>query len=160
MCRSRAASSGPKSASPSSSTPKGSGSMVEAYLRRGPLADVGRAAQAATDTAGADIVLDEIAHRCQINLRGNAVDPAFTAALHSVTGLVLPAEANSFSSEGALSCLWLAPDEWLIVGSGGGEIEITARLRAALGHLHAAVTDVSEARTARVIAAPPARRPL
>src|SRR5215468_5985093 len=108
MCRSRAASSGPKSASPSSSTPKGSGSMVEAYLRRSPLAPLGLAAKVA-----ADIVLGEIAHRCQINLRGNAVDLAFTAALHSVTGLVLPAEANSFSSEGALSCLWLAPDEWL-----------------------------------------------
>ena len=131
--------------------------MVEAYLRRSPLAHLGLAAKATADNAGADIVLSEIAHRCQINLRGNAVDPAFTAALHSVTGLVLPAEANSFSSEGALSCLWLAPDEWLIVGSGGGEIEITARLRAALGHLHAAVTDVSEARTTVVIAGPQAR---
>ena len=131
--------------------------MVEAYLRRSPLAHLGLAAKATADNASADIVLSEIAHRCQINLRGNAVDPAFTAALHSVTGLVLPAEANSFSSEGALSCLWLAPDEWLIVGSGGGEIEITARLRAALGHLHAAVTDVSEARTTVVIAGPQAR---
>jgi len=131
--------------------------MVEAYLRRSPLAPLGLAAKVATDTAGADIVLGEIAHRCQINLRGNAVDLAFTAALHSVTGLVLPAEANSFSSEGALSCLWLAPDEWLIVGPGGGEIEITARLRAALGHLHAAVTDVSEARTTLVVGGPQAR---
>jgi sarcosine oxidase, subunit gamma len=131
--------------------------MVEAYLRRSPLAPLGLAARGTADTAGADIVLAEIAHRCQINLRGNAVDPAFTAALHAVTGLVLPAEANSFASDGALSCLWLGPDEWLIVGAGGGEGEITARLRAALGQLHAAVTDVSEARTTVVVGGPQAR---
>src|SRR5262245_57096225 len=121
--------------------------MVEAYLRRSPLAPLGLAARGTADTAAADVVMAERAHRCQINLRGAAGEPAFTAALHSVTGLVLPAEPNNFTAEGELACLWLGPDEWLIVGPGGGEIEITARLRAALGHLHAAVTDVSEART-------------
>jgi sarcosine oxidase subunit gamma len=101
--------------------------------------------------------MSEAPHRCQINLRGNADDGRFTEALHSVTGLRLPAEANSFSTEGALACLWLGPDEWLILGPGGGEHEIAARLRAAFGEIHAAVTDVSEARTTIAIAGPRAR---
>jgi len=131
--------------------------MVEAYFRRSPLNHLGLAARASADPAGADIVLAERPHRCQIVLRGDAGDPAFTAALHGATGLVLPAAANSFVTEGDLSCLWLGPDEWLIVGPGGGEGEVTARLRAALAGLHAAVTDISEARTTIAISGAHAR---
>jgi len=131
--------------------------MVEAYLRRSPLTHRGLAAKAAADTAAADIVMGERPHRCQINLRGNAADPQFAEALYNVTGLRLPAEANSFTSAGALACLWLGPDEWLILGPGGGEHDIAARLRAALGDTHAAVTDVSEARTTIAVAGPHAR---
>ncbi len=131
--------------------------MVEPYLRRSPLAHRGLAARAAVVDAGADIVMGERPHRCQINLRGNADDRQFADALHSVTGLRLPAEANSFTTEGTLACLWLGPDEWLILGPGGGEHDIAARLRAALGDIHAAVTDVSEARTTIAIAGPRAR---
>jgi sarcosine oxidase, subunit gamma len=131
--------------------------MVEAYLRRTPLTQRGLAAKAPADTAGADIVMGERPHRCEINLRGTANDPQFTDALHSVTGLRLPAEANSFTAEGSVACLWLGPDEWLIVGPGGGEHEIAARLRAALGNMHGAVTDVSEARTTIAVSGPRAR---
>jgi sarcosine oxidase subunit gamma len=131
--------------------------MVEAYLRRSPLSHRGLAARAAVVDAAADLVMGERPHRCQINLRGHADERQFTDALHSVTGLRLPAEANSFTTEGALACLWLGPDEWLILGAGGGEHEIAPRLRAALGDIHAAVTDVSEARTTIAIAGPRAR---
>jgi sarcosine oxidase subunit gamma len=131
--------------------------MVETYLRRTPLTHRGLAAKAAADISDADIVMGELAHRCQINIRGRADDRQFTQALHSVTGLRLPTEANCVSAEGALACLWLGPDEWLILGPGGGEREIAARLRAAFGDIHAAVTDVSEARTTISIAGPRAR---
>ena len=131
--------------------------MVEAYLRRSPLAPLGLAARAATVDTGVDIVMAEWPHRCQINLRGNPDDAKFTEALHSAIGLRLPADANRFTAEGALACLWLGPDEWLILGPGGAEHEIAARLRSALGDVHAAVTDVSEARTAIVVAGPRAR---
>jgi sarcosine oxidase subunit gamma len=131
--------------------------MVESYLRRSPLAHRGLAARAAVVNADADVVMGERPHRCQINLRGNSDDRQFGDALHSVTGLRLPTEANSFTTVGALACLWLGPDEWLILGSGGGEHEIAARLRAALGDIHAAVTDISEARTTIAVAGPRAR---
>jgi len=131
--------------------------MVEAYLRRSPLARLGLAAKAAAVDSGADIIMGERPHCCQINLRGNPDDSRFAEALHSVTGLRLPADANSFTTEGSLACLWLGPDEWLILGAGGGEHEIVARLRAALSDIHAAVTDVSEARTTITVAGPRAR---
>jgi len=131
--------------------------MVESYLRRTPLTHLGLAAKATADTANADIVMGERPHRCQINLRGKADDRQFTDAVHSVTGVHLPAEANRFTTVGALACLWLGPDEWLILGPGGGEHEIAARLRAALGDIHSAVTDVSEARTTIAVAGPRAR---
>ena len=131
--------------------------MVEAYLRRSPLAHRGLAAKASVVSADADIAMGERPHRCQINLRGNPADIKFTDALHSVTGLRLPPAANSFTAEGALACLWLGPDEWLILGPGSGEHEIAGRLRAALGDGHAAVTDVSEARTTIAVAGARAR---
>jgi sarcosine oxidase subunit gamma len=131
--------------------------MVEAYLRRSPLGHLGLAARAPGDTPAVDIVVGERAHRCQVNVRGDAGDPQFAKALDSVSGLRAPPEANTFTTADALSCLWLGPDEWLILGPGGGERELTARLRAAFGGLHAAVTDVSESRTTIAIAGPRAR---
>lgn len=131
--------------------------MVEAYLRRSPLARLGLAGKAMADTAGADIVMGERAHRCQINIRGQADDARFRDALQAVAGLTPPTEANNFSAAGELACLWLGPDEWLILGPGGGEGELTARLRAAFGAIHAAVTDVSESRTTITLSGPRAR---
>jgi sarcosine oxidase subunit gamma len=130
--------------------------MAEAYLRRTPLAHRGLAAKADV-TAGADIVLGERAHRCQIVVRGNAEDAQFRQALHSVLGLSPPGEANTFASAGAFACLWLGPDEWLILGPGGGEGELTARLRAAFGGIHAAAVDISESRTTITVGGPQAR---
>jgi sarcosine oxidase subunit gamma len=130
--------------------------MVEPYLRRTPLAHRGLAAKAAA-ADGADIVMGERAHLCQIGIRGEARDPAFAGAVRSVIGLQLPSTPNTFTTAGELACLWLGPNEWLILGPGGGEHEIGGRLRSAFGDLHAAVTDVSEARTAITVAGPRAR---
>ena len=131
--------------------------MVEPYLRRSPLAHLGLAARAAGAPAGADVVLSERPHRCQIDLRGDAGDPAFAQAVAEAAGLTLPIEPNTVAEAGGLAALWLGPDEWLIVGPPGREAELAPRLRAALGQVHAAVTDVSEARTAIAVAGPRAR---
>src|SRR3990172_5373100 len=91
--------------------------MVEPYLRRSPLAHLGLAARAAAARAGAGIVLGERAHRCQIDLRGDAADPALAQAVAEAAGLTLPIEPNTVAEAGALAALWLGPDERLIVGS-------------------------------------------
>lgn len=136
--------------------------MVESYLRQTPLTHLGLPARAAAAPAGAGVILGERPHRCQINLRGNAGNPAFTSAVRQVTGLGLPTRASTVETSGDLAALWLAPDEWLLVGPGdpataGREAALVGTLRVALAGLHAAVTDVSEARTVIAVAGPRAR---
>ena len=131
--------------------------MVEAYLRRSPLTHRGLAAKAAAAerTQSADIVMGERPHRCQIDIRGSAADATFAGAIHGVTGLPLPSSADSFTTNGEMACLWLGPDEWLILGPGSAET--AARLMAAFGNSHAAAVDVSESRTTIAVSGPRAR---
>jgi sarcosine oxidase subunit gamma len=134
--------------------------MVEAYLRRSPLAHRGlpaRAAATAARRADAGIVLAERPHRSQVNLRGKAADPTFMARVLSAIGLNLPTVANTTTSDGGLTALWLGPDEWLITARPGREAEIVGKLEDALAGLFAAVTDVTEARTVIAVAGPRAR---
>jgi sarcosine oxidase subunit gamma len=134
--------------------------MVEPYLRRSPLAHLGLRARAASQTGvlqEAEIVLAERPHRCQINLRGNVVDPAFVDAVRQATGLALPQAPNSVARAGELRALWLGPNEWLVIGPAGRETDLSRSLRTSLTGQHAAVTDVSEARSCILVAGPKAR---
>lgn len=136
--------------------------MVETYLRQTPLTHRRLAARAARASAAAGVILGESPHRLQINLRGAGHDPAFTSAVRQATGLGLPTTANTALAAGSLAALWLGPDEWLIVGprddaTPGREPALVGTLRVALAGQHAAVTDVSEARTVLTVAGPRAR---
>jgi len=134
--------------------------MVEPYLRRSPLAHFGLRARAASQVGTvqeAEILLGERPHRCQINLRGNAADGAFADGVRQAAGLSLPQAPNSVTSNGELRALWLGPNEWLLIGPAGRETELVRSLRASLAGQHAAVTDVSEARTCILVAGPKAR---
>ena len=133
--------------------------MIDFTLRRSALAHRGLIARAAADAAvpDASVMLGERPHRCQLNLRGDAGDPEFLTAVNGVTGLTLPVAANTVSTAGDLSALWLGPDEWLIVGPSGREGDLADSLRGALQGRHFAVTDLSEARTVIAISGPRAR---
>lgn len=136
--------------------------MVESYLRQTPLTHLGLPARAAAAPAHAGVTLGERPHRCQINLRGASSDPAFTSAVRQATGLGLPTRPNTVETAGEIAALWLAPDEWLLVGpaepaTAGREAALVGTLRVALAGRHVAVTDVSEARTVITVAGPRAR---
>lgn len=133
--------------------------MVEGYLRRTALAHLSLAARAAAaaDAGQAELLLGERPHRCQINLRGNAADLTFLSAVENAARIALPVEPNTAIAAGALSALWLGPDEWLIVGPDGERQGLLEELRGELANQHAAVTDVSEARTVLLVAGPRAR---
>ena len=134
--------------------------MVDAYLRRSPLAHRGlpaRALESAVGRSDAGVVLGERPHGCQVNLRGKAADPAFLARVLSAIGLNLPIVANTTTSDGGVTALWLGPDEWLITARPGRETEIAGKLQDAVAGLFAAVTDVSEARTVISVTGPCAR---
>ena len=77
--------------------------MVETYQRRTALAHLGLVGRAAAGKGGAGVVMSEAGHRTIINIRGNAQDPAFAAAVKSATGVDLPAKANTVAGTGARS---------------------------------------------------------
>jgi sarcosine oxidase subunit gamma len=104
--------------------------------------------------------LAELAVPGQINLRGQASNPAFLAAAGTVLIARLPVNPNTVQTAGDLTILWLGPDEWLILTPPGAEAGLIARLRKALGSVHAAVTDVSGNRARLRLSGPNARNVL
>src|SRR4029077_8126236 len=116
-----------------------------------------RAAATAARRADAGIVLAERPHRIQVNLHGKDADPTLMARVLSAIGLNLPTVANTTTSDGGITALWLGPDEWLITARPGRQREIAGKLQDALAGLFAAVTDVSQARTVIAVSGPGAR---
>lgn len=124
--------------------------MIESYRRRSPLDHLGLGARAAGDAErrGAGVKLVERPHRCLINLRGDPADPAFAETLRKTGRVELPSVPNTVAGKAnATQALWLGPDEWLLIARAGAERRLAADLAKALDGVHAAVTDVSEART-------------
>lgn len=108
----------------------------------------------------------ELPFLTQVNLR---VEPGSgtAAGIARALGVPLPAEPGTSASTGGDAppsgtaangtwVLWLGPDEWLVVGP-PGDTGLEARLRAAAGTGHAAVTDVSAQRTVLLVTGPKAR---
>ncbi|UEM03155.1 hypothetical protein JL101_024805 [Skermanella rosea] len=132
--------------------------MADTLLRRG---GAERFTQAvATLVGGPGLGLVELTPPGQINLRGRPSDPRFVRTVGAVLGCVLPLSANTVTSAADVTVLWLGPDEWLLVTPPGEETALVARLREALGDLHAAVTDVTGNRTRLRLSGPGARETL
>jgi sarcosine oxidase subunit gamma len=96
--------------------------------------------------AGRALTLVERMPAAQVNLRGDAQDPRFTAAVQLCAGTALPLTANKWTHANGMTALWLGPDEWLLSGEREAGADLTQRLQLALADSHAAVTDVSDAR--------------
>ena len=101
--------------------------------------------------------LAERPHTGKLNLRGDPHDRAFMAAAGRALGMVLPTDPNTATAAGGVTALWLGPDEWLLTCQPGSERKLAAGLRDALGTIHAAVTDVTDARTVIRVGGPAAR---
>ncbi len=139
--------------------------MVDAYRLRSPLDHLSLAARAKAEAAhtGTGVVLSEIPHPGLINVRGDASDKAFVAAVEKAIKLTPPTTPNTVAGEPShIRMMWLGPDEWLVITQpGGGEPAMTALWQNLKGgKLHAAVTDSSEARTCIRIDGPRAREVL
>ncbi len=81
--------------------------------------------------------VSEPAHPGQVDLR---IEAGEAEAL----GVRLPRERNSWLAYEGQEVLWLGPDEWLVVSTGGGTgPEIAADLRARLAGGHASAVEVS-----------------
>ncbi|MBM3571545.1 MAG: sarcosine oxidase subunit gamma [Alphaproteobacteria bacterium] len=120
--------------------------MVEPQMARSPLGQLADAAETSTN-GPAGVVLAERAFLGKLVLRGEPSDGNFLAAAQSALGIDLPTRPNTASDGAGLTALWLGPNEWLVVTPPGGETAPAIGLKVALSGHHAAVTDVSDART-------------
>ena len=100
---------------------------------------------------GAGIYATERAFLTHVNLRGDAGDKAFIAAVRDIFGVELPIAANTVAiAPGCVAC-WLGPDEWLVVAIPTPGTDLAAELRVALGDRFSSVTDVSGGQTVVVL---------
>lgn len=133
--------------------------MVDAYRLRSPLAHLGLSTQS-EDDAPAGVTLSETAFRGQINIRGNAEDTAFAAAVKKATRLDLPIEPNTISGKPATTrIMWLGPDEWMVITKpqGGKRVFDALWKNLKIDGMHASVVDTSEARTTLTVSGKHAR---
>jgi sarcosine oxidase subunit gamma len=93
------------------------------------------------------VELAEAAFAVKLNLRGNVGDEAFRRGVQSALGLEPAVQANTFTRKEEVRCLWLGPDEWLIVATPASAGDLAGRLRAALAGQHVSVVDVAAAYT-------------
>jgi sarcosine oxidase subunit gamma len=93
----------------------------------------------------------------KIDLRGNPHDRAFMAAAGRVLDLLLPGEPCAAATKGQIAALWVGPDQWLLTCPASEAARLTGSLREALGDVHSAVTEVSDAQVALRVAGPSAR---
>ena len=119
--------------------------MTASLERASPLAS--RSQRFAAASADADrFSVHEVPFLAQINLRGDAADAGFRAAVANTLGLEPPATANSWTGVGERHALWLGPDEFLIVGR-EDPVTLERHLREALRGRHSSMVDVSASRT-------------
>jgi len=53
----------------------------------------------------------------KINLRGNLENKDFLSKVGKILGIILPKEACSTSTKEQITCIWLGPNEWILVSN-------------------------------------------
>jgi len=53
----------------------------------------------------------------KINLRGDLENKDFASKVGKILGMILPKEACSISTKEKITCMWLGPNEWLLVSN-------------------------------------------
>ena len=53
----------------------------------------------------------------KINLRGNLENKEFTSKTEKILGMILPKESCSTSTKEKITCMWLGPNEWLLISN-------------------------------------------
>jgi len=121
--------------------------VIAEAIRRSPLADYTErfaALSAATDGA---LSIRELPFVSQVNLRADPKDADLMQRLATAIGFALPIAPNTVTSGEERRALWLAPDEWLVVGPDGQQHAIEQELRNGLNGAFGSIVDVSANRT-------------
>lgn len=131
--------------------------MIAEATRRSPLLDYADRFAALSEASNGTLAIREIPFLTQVNFRANPSEAEVMGGVQHQLGLTLPFEPNTVSTSGHRFCLWLGPDEWLIVAPPDEQQTIQAALRSALGDHPGSIVDVSASRTVIVIRGPSAR---
>ena len=121
--------------------------MIAEVVRRSPLADYAdrfAALSAATDGA---LSIRELPFVSQLNLRADPKDADLMQRLATAIGFALPIVPNTVTSGEDRRALWLAPDEWLVVGPDGQQGVIEQGISNGLNGSFGSIVDVSANRT-------------
>jgi len=132
--------------------------MVEALptdRRQSPLGATSDADHALASGPGIDVV--EIPFLAQLNLRADP-DRGALENVEASIGVLPPTNPNESAdaASSGLSVLWLAPDEWLIVGRGDPAV-LASTLERAVRPSGGSIVDVSAHRTVLELRGPQAR---
>ena len=97
-----------------------------------------------TDQSGSDegIRIEVQTDLGHINLRGDAANSEFLAAVATALQQDLPVAANTMT-KGDHRVFWLGPNEWQIVTAADNTARLLAGLREALTDVHASMCDLS-----------------
>ena len=120
----------------------------------------GRSPAATTALSGRALLAGWRAGLAIVNLRGNAEDPAFRAAVSQALNLELPVQPCSSVADALHRLVWVGPDDWFVIGPKGQASAIESRLRTALAGMHHALTDVSGGYTVLHLSGTPVREVL
>ncbi|MEO6795863.1 MAG: sarcosine oxidase subunit gamma family protein [Candidatus Dormibacter sp.] len=121
--------------------------MIAEATRRSPLSDYADRFGALSEASTGTLAIREVPFLTQINFRANPSDTEVLAAVQHQLGFTPPVEPNTVATKDDRSCIWLGPDESLVVAPPDQQQLIRAALRSALGDHPGAVVDVSANRT-------------
>jgi sarcosine oxidase subunit gamma len=113
--------------------------MSEPHFRSA-LADV-------TPRDGLAIAVSEVTDLGMIDVRGDAGDRAFRAAIKKVIGCDIPTRPRTSTAAGDNGVLWLSTDQWLVLAPRRSIKDVVSALRSALRDMHCLAIDLSDART-------------
>jgi sarcosine oxidase subunit gamma len=117
--------------------------VIAEAIRRSPLADYADRFSALAGASRGDLAIHEFPFVTQVNLRADPEDAGLMQRLAAELGFSLPVIPNTVGSHGERRALWLAPDEWLIVGLDDQREMLDRALREGLADAFGSIVDVS-----------------
>jgi sarcosine oxidase, subunit gamma len=130
--------------------------VIAEAVRRSALADYKDRFAALATASGGVLSMRELPFISQLNLRADPKDGSLMQGIAAALGFALPVAPNTTASRDDRRALWLAPDEWLVVGPDGQHETLQQALRNGLDGAFGSIVDVSANRTLLEIRGPKA----
>jgi len=131
--------------------------VIAEAVRRSPLVDYRQRFVALSAATRGELSIRELPYLTQVNFRTHPNDSSTLQRIASRLEFALPVVPNTVTTGGDRRALWLAPDEWLVVGPEDQEKALVQCLLDGLAGAFGSIVDVSANRTVLKIGGPNAR---